>query len=85
MLYGFNLSRMVEADLAYGRALEDMLKANHRFRKTAAAMPVAAGDLPETVQRLVNAALETAKPIQGPIDRSTEAVAYPYPHRNGAA
>lgn len=84
MLYGFSIARINEADLAYGRALEEMLTANHTFRKTAAVLPVAAGELPETVKRLVEAALETAehhKPIQGPIDRSTVDNVFPFPHR----
>lgn len=89
MLFGFPRARlddMHRADLAYGRALEEMLLADAQFR--AIASEVSAIQLPERVRRLVETALETAEThaptIQGPLDRSTPAVAFPYPHSNGS-
>lgn len=76
MLYGFNLDRLHEADIAYAAALVAMVKAGNRHQQIAAEL----GKKAETAKRLVETATEIAATVQGPIDRSKPGVVYPFPH-----
>ena len=76
-LYGFNLDRLHEADIAYAAALVAMVKAGNRHQQLAAEL----GKKVETAKRLVDTAVEIAATVQGPIDRSAPGVVFPFPHR----
>lgn len=82
MFYGFSLKRIHEGDVAYAEALVEMLQAGDRHQQIAAEL----GQPAETAKRLVEtvAAVAETVSVQGPVDRSTPDVTYPYPHRNGA-
>lgn len=76
-LYGFNLDRLHEADIAYAAALVAMVKAGNRHQQLAAEL----GKNVETAKRLVETAVAIAATVQGPIDRSAPGVVFPFPHR----
>lgn len=75
-LYGYDLKRLHEADVAYASALVEMVEAGNRHRQIATEL-----GQPETGSRLVETAAEIAASVQGPVDRSAPGVAFPYPHR----
>ena len=77
MLYGFNLERLHEADIAYAKALVEMINAGNRHQKIAADLWQKA----ETGKRLVETTTEIAATVQGPVDRSAPGVVFPFPHR----
>jgi hypothetical protein len=78
MLYGFNLDRLHEADIAYAKALVEMVNAGNRHQELATEL----GQKAETAARLVETAKDIAKTtVQGPADRSRPVVVYPFPHQ----
>lgn len=76
-LYGYDLKRLHEADLAYAEALVEMVKAGNRHQQLAAEL----GKTAETAKGLVETAISVAETVQGPVDRSAPGIAFPYPHR----
>lgn len=77
MLYGFNLERLHEADIAYAKALVEMVEAGNRHQQIAAEL----GKRSETAKGLVETAAEIAATVQGPVDRSAPGKVFPFPHR----
>lgn len=78
MLYGFNLDRLHEADIAYAKALVEMVNAGNRHQDLARDL----GRKAETAAHLVETATDVAATaVQGPVDRSAPGVVYPFPHR----
>ena len=78
MLYGFNFDRLHEADIAYAKALVEMVKAGNRHQELARDL----GQKAETPARLVETAKDiAATAVQGPADRSRPGVVYPFPHQ----
>ena len=76
-LYGYDLKRLHEADIAYAKALVEMVEAGNRHQQIAAEL----GKASETAKGLVETAAEIAATVQGPVDRSAPGVAFPFPHR----
>ncbi len=76
-LYGFDLKRLHQADVAYAEALVEMVQAGNRHQHLAAEL----GKTSETAKGLVETATAISETVQGPIDRSAPGVAFPYPHR----